>query len=120
MKRHACNIVIFQGMRGRGKTNAVKETYKRDEPLFIVDIRNEYDHIPKFINFDSVLAWGLRGSKPNPHGKYQYRFCFASHGDYLKLFHMFPHFQDCTLIWDEADALFNNKKWESPLMDTFL
>lgn len=120
-------------MRGKGKTNYIKSKLYDTPitPAYIVDIRNEFKHIPAFISYNHFLYF-LNDKKnqsryvklPLIKGYYhegQYRFCFNSTGELLSLFRIMLHFRNCTIIYDEADALFNiNNKIKKSLEDVFL
>lgn len=100
-------------------------------PAYIVDIRNEFKHIPAFISYTHFLYY-LNDKKnqsryiksPVIKGYYhegQLRFCFNSTEELLKLFRVMLHFRNCTIVFDEADALFNiNSKIKKSLEDVFL
>lgn len=113
-------LVLIQGMRGRGKTNSVKVTYQYDEPLFIIDIRNEYGHIEAFHSLRDFLLWLAKGGPPNSRGLVQYRLAFFNQNDYIKAFQLLTCFQNCVIIVDEADALFTHNKFQNGLINLFL
>jgi hypothetical protein len=110
------SITIVQGIRGSGKTSYYcKNEFRNTRPLFIVDIRNEYSHIPKFKNVEEFVYHYLSGKPSNQH-----RFAFTARNQYETIFRLFAAFQSCTLVIDEADALFSMREFERPLIDVFL
>lgn len=110
-------------MRGRGKTNSTKVDFQEVEPLFIVDLRNEYRHIPPFYSFKNFAVWmqhnGAAQAKAEGK-KMQWRFAFSNHRDWCNLFKILSCFKDTTIIVDEADALFQDNKFKKLLIDLFL
>lgn len=120
-------------MRGKGKTNYVKlKLYETPiTPAYIVDIRNEFKHIPAFLSYDHFL-YSLHDPKhshkyiraPVIKGYYhegQVRFCFNKTDELLGLFKLMLHFRNCTIVYDEADALFNiNSRIKKCMEDVFL
>lgn len=117
-----CSITIVQGMRGSGKTNYLKQRIGPLSPLFIVDIRNEYTHITAFRTCEEFLYWlAALGKFFQPQSKkIQYRFSFSKLEEYRKLFELMGGFRNCTILWDEADALFSSRYLERPITDVFL
>ncbi len=110
-------------MRGKGKTNYLKNRLFNVSPLFIVDIRNEYGHVPVFRNFNEFLSFAmnyLKGPQDFVRQKMQYRFAFASMQEYVKLFYLLSGVSNCTLVIDEADAIFSERKFSQPLTNIFL
>ena len=108
-------------MRGRGKTNYLKNRLLDVSPLFIVDIRNEYSHIPSFRNFAEFLLFAMNYlQSPSLEKKMQYRFAFSSMQEYVKLFYLLSGVSNCTLVIDEADAIFSERKFSQPLQNIFL
>lgn len=118
-------------MRGKGKTNHVKIKLLEITPAYIVDIRNEFKHIPAFISIQHFQYWLMdkknqqRYVKPPLKKDYykegQYRFTFNTTNELLQLFKLMLHFRNCTIVYDEADALFNiNSKIKKALEDVFL
>lgn len=98
-------------------------------PLYIVDIRNEWKHLP---SFDSAqkFTYFLMGNRDRRFVRYpsnnkyfkegQFRFNFSSKNELLTLFTYMRHFRNCTIIVDEADALFSDNKFKDKLTDVFL
>src|SRR5260221_11402878 len=118
------SVEIEQGQRGAGKTNSLKERHLETVPLYIVDIRNEWKHIPAFTSIQNFNYFLLdnRNRKyvkyPNNNKFYkdgQFRFVLTSQKELLALFAYFKHFRNCTIIIDEADALYSNRKFEYAL-----
>jgi hypothetical protein len=97
--------------------------------LYIVDIRNEWKHIPAF---DSVakFTYFLMDNRNRRFIKFptnpkffhegQFRFAFNTKKELLTLFTYFKHFRNCTIVVDEADALFSDRHFQSALTDVFL
>ena len=121
----------MQGMRGKGKTNYIKWKLLDISPLYVVDIRNEFKHIPAFITLNHFLYW--LNDKRNPkylkyppahllefHRENQFRFTFNTSSEWEALFKLMSKFRNCTIVYDEADALFTNRKFERPLIDVSL
>lgn len=117
-------------MRGKGKTNYVKGHLFDDNisPCYIVDIRNEFKHIPAFTDVTSFYYWLCKNDtkllrmpsdmsycKPG-----QYRFTFNSTREYSRLYEMLKHLRNSTLVIDEADAIFTSRQFEKPIIDIFL
>lgn len=50
----------------------------------------------------------------------QYRFVFSTQRELLILFKFMQHFRNCTIIIDEADALYSDNKFKQALNDIFL
>lgn len=50
----------------------------------------------------------------------QMRFNFKTKLEYLKLFGLMNGFKNCTIVIDEADALFSDSKFSKALIDIFL
>ncbi len=115
-------ITIVQGMRGMGKTNYLKNRLRDASPLFIVDIRNEYKHLQAFTKFNDFICFVLaHGNTISPNGqKLQYRFTFNTRPEYVRLFHILCGLKNSTLLIDEADALFTDRKMGDVLTDIFL
>lgn len=113
------SIAIFQGVRGAGKTNAAKVVYNKTAPLFVVDIRKDWEHLPQhfftYADFAHAVFNQTIFRKPM-----QVRFHFGKKEDLTTLFYAMCHFQNCTIIWDEADALFTQKEFEKPMIDVLL
>lgn len=112
-------------MRGRGKTNYLKSRLDTVHNLFIVDIRNEYQHISAFTKFSDFMLYVLNTyhnenlSNGNNHLP-RYRFTFQSQQEYIKLFQVFSSFQNCTIVIDEADSIFSVRHFCNPLINVFL
>ena|SRR6267154_796760 len=119
-------LEIRQGMRGSGKTNSLKEQTLEVTPLFIVDIRDEWKHIPAFRDVNTFVYWlfkkgeGVDIPKTNLSIDGQMRFNFKTKLEYLKLFGLMNGFKNCTIVIDEADALFSDSKFSKALIDIFL
>lgn len=108
-------------MRGKGKTNYIKNRLLDITPAYIVDIRNEFKHIPSFVSMKHFLFFLMDKKTPQRYVKPplvkqyykdgQYRFTFNTVDELMQLFKTMLHFRNCTLIIDEADAIFkiNNK-----------
>lgn len=117
-------------MRGRGKTNSTKLRLQKVSPLFVVDIRNEFKHLPCFVTFQDFMYWVM--SKETKYIKFppvsfmefymdrQYRFAFTNQQEYEALFKTMNTFRNCMIVIDEADAIFTNRRFELPLTDVFL
>jgi len=109
-------------MRGKGKTNYLKNRLGSVSPLFIIDIRNEYTQFRVFKSYGEFLTFAmnlLKGNGNHPE-KMQYRFAFSSMQEYVKLFYLLAGFSNCTIVVDEADAIFSEKKFVQPLLNVFL
>src|SRR2546430_8722111 len=103
------SIEIVQGQRGAGKTNSLKTKMVDNVPLYIVDIRNEWKHLP---SFDSAqkFTYFLMGNRDRRFVRYpsnnkyykegQFRFNFSSKNELLTLFTYMRHFRNCTIIVD--------------------
>jgi hypothetical protein len=126
MLQNQPTLEIRQGKRGYGKTNSLKEETIDVTPLYVVDIRNEWRHLPVFRECNMFVHWlTRRGEGINiPQTEFskegQFRFSFAKQDEYLKLFSLMQGFQNCTIIIDEADALFTHNKFCKALIDVFL
>lgn len=114
-------------MRGRGKTNYLKGRIYEGKvtPLYVIDIRDEWKHIPAFRDLNSFIYYLMRRenfdikqSEFSLEG--QYRFNFQRKTEYERLFHLMCGFKNCTIIIDEADALFSDRKFERGLTDVML
>lgn len=119
-------------MRGKGKTNYVKNRLFLSEitPAYIIDIRNEFKHLPAFVSLNHFQYWLM--DKKNP--KWikppiikgycldgQYRFSFNTSNELMSLFKLMLHFRNCTIVYDEADALFKiSYKIQKCMEDIFL
>src|SRR5229473_2798512 len=123
------SVEIVQGQRGSGKWNSLKGKHLSTIPLYIVDIRNEWKHIPAFISLQhfSYFILDHRNRKyvkyPNQNKYYkegQYRFVLSTQRELLLLFSYFKSFRNCTIIVDEADALYSDHKLKYALNDVFL
>lgn len=121
------SVSIFQGMRGSGKTNGAKTELKTVSPLFVVDIRKDYTHLPiQFFSHRDFMLWVqsnqvAMNSQPNKMPKrVQIRFHFTEKDDLTALFYSMKYFQNCTIVIDEADAIFTVTDWQKPLTDVFL
>jgi hypothetical protein len=116
-----------QGQRGKGKTNYLKLQFSKHlhpsaevEPLWVVDIRNEYTHIPnRFGSYVELNQFVLGKANFNNDVK-QYRICFNTETEYQMAFRLFTGLMNCHLIVDEADALFTNHAFLQPLTNIFL
>lgn len=121
---------MVQGMRGSGKTNYVKNKILDIIPVYIVDIRNEFKHIPAFTSLQNFSYFLLDKRNPNRWVKFpsrkdlykegQYRFIFNTRKELENLFRLFSHLRNCLIVVDESDALFSDRKLEIPLRDVFL
>lgn len=97
-------------------------------PLYIVDIRDEWKHIPAFRDLNSFIYFlmKIRSSNPvhvsqsNLSLEGQFRFNFQRKTEYERLFQLMTGFKNCTIIIDEADALFSDRKFERGLTDVML
>jgi hypothetical protein len=118
-------------MRGKGKTNYVKDKLLEQKitPAYIVDIRNEFRHIPAFVSLKHFVYWlqDKRDSKyvkwPDNNDYYldgQYRFVFSSEAEWITLFQLMKDFRNCTIVIDEADAIFTVEHFKRKLRDVFL
>lgn len=93
-----------------------------------MDIRNEFKHIPCFTSLNVFLHWFYKRNNtyvkfPSDRQYYkegQYRFCFNNQKEWEELFKMFSSFRNCTIVYDESDALFTVRKFERPIIDMFL
>ena len=113
-------LMIIQGMRGRGKTNLCKSYTSEMEPLYIVDIRNEYKHIPAFTNLSDFKTYILSRQYILDKGnikKEQFRFTFRSQKELSILLELFAYFRNCTVVIDEADALCSMKLLASSIIN---
>lgn len=50
----------------------------------------------------------------------QKRFAFSTRREYVRLFEIMESFRNCTIVFDEADALFTIRDFETPLINVFL
>lgn len=118
-------------MRGKGKTNYVKGKLLDITPAYIIDIRNEFKHIPAFVSLKHFQYWLLDNKNKTRYIKYplnksyykdgQYRFSFNTTAELQALFTLMLHFRNCTIVFDEADALFKiSPKIAKRLEDVFL
>lgn len=110
-------------MRGYGKTNFVKGFVNEASPLFIVDIRNEYDHIRPFTDMRQFQVYTYNRTYINRkinNPKEHWRFAFNTMPEYTKIISYMNYFQRCTIVVDEADSLFQIHKLEEPLMNLLL
>jgi hypothetical protein len=123
-------------MRGKGKTNYVKSKILGNSgtnvspiiPCYIIDIRNEFKHIPGFTNITYFTNWlykrdtrYLKLPQTNEFYKYgQFRFVFNNSKEWEQLYKLLSNFRNCTIVVDEADAIFTVRKFERPLIDVFL
>ena len=117
-------------MRGKGKTNYVKNRIFQEpiNPCYIIDIRNEFNHIPAFTNIYNFSHWLYKHdakyvkmpstSEYYKHG--QFRFVLSNQMEWEQLYKMMSNFRNCTIVVDEADAIFTVRKFERPLLDVFL
>jgi hypothetical protein len=97
--------------------------------LYIVDIRNEWKHIPAFTSIQN-FNYFIIDNRNRKYVKYpanlkyykdgQFRFVLTSQKELLALFAFFKHFRNCTIVIDEADALYSQRKFEYALNDVFL
>lgn len=116
----ASNIIIVQGMRGSGKTNSMKGDLRECPNLFIVDIRDEYGHIPAIHSYPEFVRFAVSHHAGNGNGKLQLRINYSTRSDYVRTFHLFASLANCTILVDEADAIFSDKKFEDALVNVFL
>lgn len=105
-------------MRGRGKTNSLKVQYQKVSPLFVLDIRDEWTHVPTIRSYNEFLSKIMNGLGRQEN--LQLRFVFSSRLDLTRLFYIMGNFQNCTIIIDEADALFSVREFSNALTDLFL
>lgn len=111
-------VTVVQGMRGSGKTNYLKGRMASIRPLFVIDIRNEYPHLTTFTSSRDFAKFILN---PNGHGSpQQIRFSLGNQKDYLSIFYLLQDVKNATILFDEADALFQYQPFEQPLIDIFL
>lgn len=119
----------MQGQRGAGKTNSLKQRLIETYPLYIVDIRNEWIHIPAFVSVAHFTYFLMDNRNrrfikfpPNPkfYHEGQFRFAFNTQRELITLFTYFKHFRNCTIVIDEADALFSDRHFAAALRDVFL
>lgn len=119
----------MQGQRGAGKTNSLKGRLLNTTPLYVVDIRNEWKHLPAFTSIQN-FSYFLIDNRNRKYIKYpnnpkyykdgQFRFVLTSQKELMQLFAYFKNFRNCTIVVDEADALYSNRKFEYVLNDVFL
>jgi hypothetical protein len=91
-------------------------------------MRNEFNHIPAFTNLKNFLEWLYRHEMkfvklPHTNQYYkmgQWRFVFSNQKEWEQLFKMMTNFRNCTIIFDEADALCSVRKFEYLIKDVFL
>lgn len=115
-------IVVAQGKKGSGKTNAIKTETHDSEFLYIIDIRNEYNHVRKITNeqeFIRDLVAYQHGRVPKERIS-RIAFSFGTRRDYVRILELMKGFTNCTIIVDEADTMFQDKKIESHLVDVML
>lgn len=84
--------------------------------MFVIDIRNEYTHIPAFRKYADFMKAVCNRSLT---GK-QFRFSFDTQKEYALLFQTMCNFRNCTIVVDEADALFQVRDFEKGLINVFL
>ena len=115
-------LQIRQGVKGSGKTNSIKIDTANLDTCFFVDIRDEYDHVPKVHSFDEFIKMimQVRMGRLEESKIHKLAFNFRDMDDYIKLFNALNSFQNTTLVVDEADALYNYGKFEQPLMNLSL
>src|SRR5712691_3863290 len=120
---------IVQGQRGAGKTNSLKQRLIEVYPLYIVDIRNEWKHIPAFTSVQQFTYFLMDNinrrfikfpANPKFYHEGQFRFTFNTKEELLILFKYFKHFRNCTIVVDEADSLFSDRQFEKGLFNVFL
>lgn len=110
-------------MRGQGKTNFVKGYIEDASPLFIIDIRNEYQHIRPMVDMKQFYVYicnRIYINRKTGNNKEQWRFAFNRLDEYLGLIKLMNHFQRCTIVVDEADSLFQIRKLEDSLVNLML
>lgn len=118
-------------MRGKGKTNYEKNKLLDITPAYVIDIRNEFKHIPAFITFKHFQYWLMDKSNQQKYVKMplnksyykegQYRFTFNTVEELSQLFKLMLHFRNCYIVFDEADALFKiNGKISRQIENVFL
>jgi len=73
---------------------------------FLMDNRNR-----RFIKFPTNPKFYKEG---------QFRFAFNTKRELITLFTYFKHFRNCTILIDEADALFSDMHFANALTDVFL
>lgn len=119
----------MQGQRGAGKTNSLKQRLIEVYPLYIVDIRNEWKHIPAFTSSQEFTYFLMDNRNrrfikfphnPKFYHEGQFRFTFNTREELLILFKYFKHFRNCTIVVDEADSLFSDRQFEKALFNVFL
>lgn len=119
----------MQGQRGAGKTNSLKQRLIKIYPLYVVDIRNEWVHLPAFVsvaNFTYFLMDNRNRrfikfpSNPKFYHEGQFRFAFSTQRELITLFTYFKHFRNCTIVIDEADAIYSDRHFAAALRDVFL
>lgn len=107
-------------MRGQGKTNYLKSRLLPVSPLLIVDIRNEYRHVTGFRSIGDFVRLMMHDPRISQNEKRQYRFCFQTKRDYVRLFNLLCAVTNSTIVLDEADALCSCRDFLSPIQDLFL
>jgi hypothetical protein len=115
-------LQIRQGVKGSGKTNSIKIDTAHLDTCFYVDIRNEYNHVPKVHSFNDFIKMimQVKMGRLEEYRIHKLAFNFSDMDDYIKLFNALNCFQNTTLVVDEADALYNYGKFEQPLMNLSL
>lgn len=115
-------LQIRQGIKGSGKTNGIKIDTMNLSSCYFVDIRDEYNHVPKVRSFNEfiTLIMKVRSGRLEEKEITKLAFNFRDMDDYIKLFNALNSFQNTTLVIDEADALYNYGKFEQPLMNLSL
>lgn len=115
-------IVVFQGRKGSGKTNAVKTETDKLNSCYFVDIRNEYNHVPKYtdkIKFIQALVAYQHNRIPGEKIT-KASLTFHNRTDYIEIFQLMKGFGNTNIVFDEADTLFQDRKMEPALIDVML
>ena len=98
-------------------------------PVYVIDIRNEFRHLPAFTSYINFCYWLNSNRNPKfvrqPYTqeftrKDQYRFIFNTQREWEELYRMLSKFRNCTIVVDEADSIFTVNKFQKPLIDVFL
>ena len=116
------SIVIAQGKKGSGKTNAIKSETDDLSSVYFIDIRNEYNHVRKARTQQEFV----RDLVAFQHGRISINkisrvsFSFSNRREYVELLKLMNGFQNTNIVIDEADTLFQDKKLEQPLVDLML
>lgn len=115
-------LEIRQGIKGSGKTNSIKVDTAKLDTCYFIDIRDEYDHVPKVYSIDEFvkISMAVRHGQVEESRVRKIAFNFKNLEDYITLFQLMNSFKKTTIVIDESDALYNYPKFERALMNLTL